>query len=94
MSLLPQTWITKAGEEIQIEDMTDDHLRNARAMLERKQLESRQTLEEAWPAMLSFRGDMAQYYANQDIERLEAYSFRVSSFIDAFSAELKRRGLE
>lgn len=75
MSLIkPQKviWKTKEGVKIRVCDMTDRHLLNAIAMLERwapKALASTQSA--AWSFLGTLQGDVAQYTMEQEISRLE-----------------------
>jgi hypothetical protein len=57
-------WKTREGKKIPIRDMTDAHLKNAVQMLERRFAE--------WipPPPPNFNGEMAQYYAEQEWDRL------------------------
>lgn len=60
-------WTTKDGQRIRIKDMEDSHLLNTIRFLER-------TWEKRKASMLSdfpcFNGEMAQYYAEQEWDRL------------------------
>lgn len=60
------TWKTKTGEEILISEMTDDHLRNAIRNCTRIWLNSKENI--SFPI---FGGEMAQYYAEKDYNRLQ-----------------------
>jgi len=65
-------WTTKSGERIRICDMSDQHLNNTMALLER--YASKMLSEErnaAYSVLASLQGEMAQYYCEQDIDRLE-----------------------
>lgn len=68
-------WVTKDKQRIRICDMTDSHLRNAIAMLERK-CASRLAVEIrfGYQFLFGLQGEMAQFYCEQDIDRLEQTS--------------------
>lgn len=60
-------WKTKNGEKIRICDMSDSHLNNTIAMLERKAEDLHNITLESYP---NFQGEMAQYYAEQEWEQV------------------------
>ena len=59
-------WTMKDGEKIRICDMADSHLENSIAMLDR----ALRRLQRDMPYP-EFQGDMAQYYAELDWDRLQ-----------------------
>lgn len=59
-------WTQRDGTKIAIRDMTDAHIKNAIAMLERMTEDRRDTCLSSYPC---FQGEMAQYYAEQDWNR-------------------------
>lgn len=61
-------WTTKDGRKIDIKDMSDDHLRNAVAMLRRKGFVGADEYEIALGSACSMGGEMAQYYAEQSVD--------------------------
>lgn len=61
-------WTTKDGRKIDIKDMSDDHLRNAVAMLRRKGFVGADEYEIALGSAFSMGGEMAQYYAEQSVD--------------------------
>lgn len=60
-------WTQKNGQKIRIKDMDDKHLINTIRMLERN---SQYYLNEAILGLCSLQGEMAIYYAEQEIDRL------------------------
>lgn len=81
-----EVWTTKDGRRIAITEMSDEHLRNTIAMLERKGFVN---TEAALSPFGYFDADsMAAYYAEQEFNRL-----KWSPLFDALEEELYRRGL-
>jgi hypothetical protein len=74
VKLLPtkRTWVTRFGERIKVADMRTHHLVNTIALLRRAAERRRQAeLRLACAHLAMLRGEMAVYYCEQDIERLE-----------------------
>jgi len=72
MRKVTKKWTCKDGRKIRICDMTDSHLANTIAMLERAAPAARQqALNVMYFASSCLQGEMASYYAEQDIDRLE-----------------------
>jgi hypothetical protein len=88
-------WTTKNGGKIRICDMTDSHLNNTIAMIERK---AENTFLEVMSSYPSFGGEMAQYYAEQEWESManqgEIDPNEISSLYDDLIREQNRRSLE
>lgn len=83
-----EVWTCKDGREIAVKDMKISHVENALAMLKRNGYIGENEL--ALGMMCSQpRGDMAQYYYDQELDRM--FTAPVSSFIDVFKEELERR---
>lgn len=72
MRKVTKRWTCKDGRKIRICDMTDAHLQNTIAMLERNAPRIREsTIAAAYSLASMLQGEMASYYADQDIDRLE-----------------------
>lgn len=87
-------WKDKLGREWNIEDMTDSHIENCmRFMLRNAEGWKGRVINEGWNALMHMRGEMAQLYLEQDINRLEDVpAFRVVIDSDEFRAfRLERR---
>lgn len=80
-------WRCRDGRELSLSEMTTDHVRNALAMLRRKGFGS----FDDWQLALNALGSGMMGEHAQDALLAEVTSFRVSPWIDAFEAELKRR---
>lgn len=68
---LPTHWTTKDKRSIPIKEMTDSHLANTIAYLERTAPAKQEIAQES--AMIGYgalRGDMAKYYAGQELNDL------------------------
>ena len=69
------TWTMRDGTTIKIEDMTDSHLLNSMKMLERNVKDMREDTEvQACGFLSSLQGEMASYYAEQDVDALMSMS--------------------
>lgn len=65
-------WKTKSGQVLKIKDMTDSHLLNTIRFLERAgEKQMQQEIAAAWSCLSSLQGEMATFYCEQDIDRLE-----------------------
>lgn len=65
-------WTCKDGTKVRICDMTHSHLTNTIAMLERVAKKHRdETLPLAYSAAATLQGEMASYYADQEICAIE-----------------------
>jgi hypothetical protein len=74
MKIKKQTkiWITKDKKKIRICDMEDSHLENTLKMLKRNAILRRESeIVSAYAVASTFQGDMATYYADQEIEYME-----------------------
>lgn len=66
-------WVTKAGVHIRLCDMTDMHLINTIKMLRRVgDAVLLANVLSAYQCASSLQGEMASYFAEQDIDRLES----------------------
>lgn len=65
-------WVTREGARIKVSDMDTSHLRNTVAMLRRKAEADRAAeIDAGYRCLPMLRGEMATYYCEQDIARLE-----------------------
>lgn len=80
-------WKCKDGRLLRIKDMETDHIRNAEAMLRRAGWCSVREFDDAWLGAACCLGEMSSYYAEQ-----AASAMLPHSALDAFEAELARRG--
>lgn len=74
MKIRKQTkiWITKDKKKIRICDMSDSHLENTLKFLKRVAEAKRENaIFAAYSVSSMVQGDMASYYADQDIDSLE-----------------------
>jgi hypothetical protein len=89
MRKVTKLWKQKNGMKIRICDMTDTHLENCIKLLERAA--EHQKINYPYPM---FNGEMAQYYAEQDYDRMQAsgpeYFFPI---YEDLCAERDRRAL-
>jgi len=76
-------WTTKDGRKIDVKDMSNDHLKNAVAMLRRKGFVGADEYEVALGSAYSMSGEMAQYYAEQSVADMMP-----SQCLDAMEYEL------
>lgn len=83
-------WTTRNGARLRICDMEDRHLVNTLRMLRRAHGE---LVSSAWAAACSLQGEMASYYAEQDIDRLEQVESTHPLF-GRLEMEALRRGLK
>jgi hypothetical protein len=60
-------WKTKDGQKIALGDMTDSHLENTIAMLERRKQAYGDGTD--FPCYPNFNGEMAQFFAEKDYDR-------------------------
>lgn len=68
-------WTTKAGEKIAIRKMGDTHLLNTIKMIKRYAGVALQSeISAAYSCLASLQGEMAQFYCEQDIDRMEQTS--------------------
>jgi hypothetical protein len=77
MKIRKQTklWTTKDKQRIRICDMTLSHLENTLRMLKRKAVLNRaEEISAAYSAASTLRGDMATYYADQEIDYMEFHT--------------------
>jgi hypothetical protein len=65
-------WVVRSGKRVRIEKMGDQHLVNTLHMLERNAPKfQRNDLDRMWEFYTTLQGEMAQYYAEQELLALE-----------------------
>ncbi len=84
---LPTHWKTKEGTLIPLKEMTDTHLANTKAMLER----NIEKWSRGYDASFSFQGEMASYYAEQEADGFLTKIGMARLFITAITLEIKSR---
>lgn len=68
-------WTTKTGQKIRICDMTDSHLCNTIAMIERNAPKYQAAdISAGYSTLSCLQGEMATYCAEQELDRLEETS--------------------
>ena len=96
-SLYP-LWKTREGVEIRIEDMTDSHLANAIAMIERATpARARHLVATVYMRGPGPSGDMAQMAFDEEVQMLlspDVHPSCVSASYEHLVAEQKRRGID
>lgn len=90
MRKITKLWKQKNGVKIRICDMTDQHLQNSIALLERAAEHQKASLP--YPM---FNGEMAQFYAEQDWNRvMEADTEYFFPIYEDLCLERERRQIE
>jgi predicted component of type VI protein secretion system len=97
----PQTaiWTCRDGRKVRVCDMSDRHLLNTIAMLERNAAqELSEGISAAYSVAASLQGEMASFYADQDINRMEQMSpgdllRQTVPIYEKLLADKERRGL-
>lgn len=86
---LPAHWVTKDKRSIPIKEMTDAHLINSIAMVQRRLEE----VSDAYDACYSngLQGEMASYYAEQEAAIQSGALLKLSTAEQALTLEVKRR---
>lgn len=85
-------WTTQNGKTLEVKDMADSHLLNAQRFIRRKVAS---ISEEAVACASTYlQGEMAQYYQEQDSERLTNDLFIAIGVLREFDDEVKERGLK
>lgn len=83
------TWHTKDGKCIEVTEMTDSHLRNARTHMNNRlsDLFDEQCAAYGYPG----QGDMATYYAEQAASEIDEIISDTRYWIRVFDDEITRR---
>lgn len=91
-------WTTKNGTKLRICDMGDSHLVNAIKLCQRKAAsELTEEIGAAYGVLAGLNGEMAQFYCEQDIARME--ESHPDDFLESFPLfeklclEAERRGI-
>lgn len=90
-------WVTRDGTRVSIKDMSDTHLRNARALVIRKRQEARQRVDDGYAFLCSLNGEAAIDHCESAIASAESRAHDIAEWADAwtvaFNKELERRGV-
>ncbi len=92
-------WTCRDGRKVRVCDMDDRHLLNTIAMMERNAAkELAECISAAYSMAAGLQGEMASYYADQDIDRMERtspeeYLEREMPIYEKLMAEKERRNL-
>lgn len=96
---MAKKWTTIDGKRIPIPELSDSHLLNIIRMLRRQAPHVKEVaLEEGYNFLSTLRGEMATYYAEQDIQSVEdstdeEFLSEYHPLWDDLVAEANRRGL-
>ena len=80
-------WVTKEGLELSMSEISDTHLLNIIALLEKSRSE---IISKAYSALAIVQGEMSQQHLESDIERLENETFER---LENFKIEARKRRL-
>ena len=86
-------WTTKAGEEIDITDMSDSHVMNTLRMLRRALDNLREEENAGYSVYCRLQGEMAEYYTEKALDEVSKKAINTRWWVDNFVAEAKRRSL-
>jgi hypothetical protein len=67
-------WTKQDGTQVEISEMSTEHLKNTLAMLKRKGYVSPEEWEAHLAAAFSFSGEMSSYYAEQEADRMKVHA--------------------
>lgn len=84
-------WITREGEMIFVEELTDRHLANIISYLERRLADQVEATDAAFGFAAGCRGDMATYYAGHETEGALQRELRTRKLLEHMRAEDARR---
>jgi hypothetical protein len=89
-------WVMRNGEKIALRDMGTSHIKNCIAMLRRADARDIRRLVTASAFVNTLNGEMATYFAEQEMDRLAdallGDSIAREWWVKRFETELKRRG--
>ena len=87
------TWKTNKGEVLFVDEMKDSHLLNAHRLVNEACVVLSQNVNVAYSMASTFQGEMAQFYADREIGRMEDTSTKVFSIRRVLAEEIKKRNL-
>ena len=88
---MSKVWVTREGQRIPLEQMSDSHLRNAHRHMARRLAR----MEQAVAHPPSFNGEIAQMLAEHEFDHLLLTVLPwTERWVETFVDELRRRGLE
>lgn len=87
-------WKTKNGREIPVRKMDPAHLWNAWRFVDRKIVTYYETFDFTYDPVFGLRGEMALYYAEQELDEMANALPTLRSWRQIFEKELKRRGIK
>lgn len=99
MSATKTIWQTRDGQRIRVKDMSDEHLINTIRMLHSNGAKMKRAhIAAAYSVASGLQGEMAQFYADRDIDRMEATTLEefLSQSVptyDALMEEIEKRKL-
>lgn len=79
-------WITKDKRKLLVTEMETEHIKNCIKMLKRAGYCSMEDFNSAWAGLSMLRGEMALYYAEQEVDTMTPHPA-----IDVFEMELAKR---
>lgn len=87
------TWTTEDGRRIAIVDLNDQHLLNNFEFLDRQICEIREATSMYFHPVWGPRGEMAQFYSAQEMERIWDRESVLYHMLKVIQAEIERRAL-
>lgn len=79
-------WRCKDGRVLSVSEMGTDHIKSAMVVLRRNRYVSRRDFADAVCSMASIGGEMASYYAEQELAGMKP-----TQMLDEMEAELEKR---
>jgi hypothetical protein len=87
-------WKTKDGREIPVTQMDPAHLWNAWRFVDRRIVAYNEALDFTYDPVFGLRGEMALYYAEQELEEMGNLLPTLLSWRHILEKELKRRDIK
>lgn len=84
-------WTMRDGTKIKVGDMSTSHVINSIKMMKRSLDKWSEEEAAAWSCLSMFQGEMAQYYCEKDIDRLEDIQHAIFSWVEILEQHLKWR---